>query len=122
MQHAVVDDPRHGADRIDQHAGRVAGEIAGDVGLGLAEHVVADRRLRLGVGGEQRAHAAALVAGDHHHRAVRAADLLVAAPFGGGHAVHVILVRGRASLLLDWIAIPLPVGHLPIAMALAIAR
>ena len=85
---ALVDQLRHGADRIDQHAGGLAREMAGDVGLGLAQDVVADGLLGDGIGGEQAAHAAALVAGDHHHGTVGAADLLVAAALGGGHPGH----------------------------------
>ncbi len=88
-QHAVVDDARHRADRVEQHARRLACEVAHDVRLGVAQHGVADLCPFVGRVRENLADAAALIAGDHHDRAVPAADLLVATQFGCrqmGHA------------------------------------
>ena len=96
---------RHGADGVEQHAGRMGGEMAHNVGLDIAQHRVGHRRLRRLVGAEQLADAAALVAGDDHDRAARPADLLIAAQFGRGHFRHAaanpVIGRRSARLLLS---------------------
>ena len=78
-QRAIVDDPWHRADGVEQHRGRVRRQAPHDVDLHFAERRVGDLRLLGLVGGEQLADAAALVAGDDHNRAVGRANLLVAA-------------------------------------------
>ena len=88
VQHAFVDNPWHSAERVEQHAGCSTCEVARDVSLGVAKHVVGDFRLFRRIRCQQGPHAAALVAGDGHHGPVLAAYLLVAAQLRGGHLRH----------------------------------
>ena len=92
-QHAFIDNPRHRAERVEQHAGCLAGEVSRDVRLGVAQHVVGDLGLFFRVRRKQASHAAALVTGDGHHRPVLAAYLLVAAQLCGRHLCHGSSVR-----------------------------
>ncbi len=56
------------------------GEVAGDGDLDFAEPTVGDFLARLGRGGQNLAHSAALVGGDDHHGAPVAANLLIGPP------------------------------------------
>ena len=94
MQHPFIHQPRNGAQRIDQNATGRLGQIGRDVHFRQTQRGVADLGLLFRRLGKQGPHPAALIAGDHHHRAVIAADLLISAPFSSGHGSHVVSPSG----------------------------
>ena len=64
-------------DELSANADKFRNKIVGiDAGAGV-------RRV-----GQDLTHPAALIAGDHHHHPIRAADLLIATPFRRGHGRH----------------------------------
>src|ERR1700761_8193427 len=62
--------------------------MADDVGLDLSQNIRADLRLMRGVGAEQLPHRPPLVAGDDHHQAVSAANLVIGPKLGCRHLGH----------------------------------
>ena len=96
-QRPILDHAGHRADRIEEHRRGMRAEILHDVRLHLAEVGIGDRLLCFRIGGEQRAHAAALVAGDRHHGTVGRAYLLEAAQLRGCELAHVVLLSIRRS-------------------------
>ncbi len=76
------------ANGVEQNAGGVGGEIARNVRLRITQHGIADLRLFLRCFRQNLANAAPLIAGNHHDRAILAANLLIAAKLSRRQFCH----------------------------------